>query len=306
MVLLQKVNPSMFCKVYPLLQKLDASLGENTWYRIFSYQWRQAENYCGYGLFDKDEIVGFLGLIFSQRNIHQSTERFCNISSWIVKESYRGYSLTLMHPLIKLKDYTLTDLSSLHELFPLARRMGFQKLDAKLTVLSPFFLPGLRKRLDAIQIVHNPELIQVHLGPSDLTLFSDHQSYDCCHHLLIRSAAQSCYVIYTVQRSHFPYCYIQSISNPDLFAQQSLEIRSAITDRHRLRLLLVDSRLVKNLDLPWTVELPMQFTKLYKSERLAPQQIDNLYSELVLLNFNLLPHSIIEIAKEIVRPKAAY
>lgn len=296
----------MFRKVYPLLQELDASLGEDTWYRIFSYQWRQTENYCGYGLFDEDEIVGFLGLIFSQRKIHQSTERFCNISSWIVKDSHRGYSLTLMHPLMKLKDYTLTDLSSLHELFPLARRMGFQELDAKLTILSPFVFPGLGQRLGAIQIIHNPELIQSHLGPSDLTLFSDHQFYDCCHHLLIRSAAQSCYVIYTVQRSHFPYCYIQFISNPDLFAQKSLKIRTAIANRHNLRLLLVDSRLVKDLNLPWTVELPIQFTKLYRSERLTPQQIDNLYSELVLLNFNLLPRSIIEIAKAIVRPTAAY
>jgi hypothetical protein len=306
MVSLQKVTPSMFPKVYPLLCKLDASLGENIWYQIFSYQWGQAENYCGYGLFDEDEIVGFLGLVFSQRNIHQSTERFCNISSWIVKESYRGHSLTLMHPLMKLKDYTLTDLSSLQELFPLARRMGFHALDTNLTVLSPFLFPEIRKPLDAIQILHDPILIQSHLSPSDLRLCGDHQSYDYCQHLLIRRAAQYCYVIYTVQRSHFPYCYIQFISNPGLFAQQSIEIRRAIADRQKLRLLLVDSRLVKELHLPWTVELPMPFIKLYRSERLTPPQIDNLYSELVLLNFNLLPRSIIEIAKGMVRPKAAY
>jgi hypothetical protein len=172
--------------------------------------------------------------------------------------------------------------------------------------LPPLLLSGIGRGSDSIQLIHEPELIQSHLSNSELTLFVDHLSYDCCQHLLIRSAAQSCYVIYTVQRSHFPYCHIQFISNPDLFVKQNLEIRRAITDRHRLCLLLVDSRLVKDLNVPCTIELPMRFTKLYKSERLTPQQIDNLYSELVLLNFNLLPRSIIDIAKEIVQPKAAY
>jgi hypothetical protein len=296
----------MFSEVYPLLRSLDPSLGEDTWYHLFSYQWKQPEDYCGYGLFDGDAIVGFLGLIFSQRTIQQSTERFCNISSWIVKESYRGYSLTLMLSVMKLKDYTLTDLSCYPELFPLAKRMGFQVLDAKLTVLLPTGWLSLERGRHSVELIHEPEKIQPHLGRIDLSLLLDHQPYDCCGHLLIRNAEQYCYVIYTVQRSHFPYCYIQFISNPDLFAQQSIEIRRAIADRHKLRLLLVDSRLVKDLNLPWTVELPMPFFKLYRSERLTPPQIDNLYSELVLLNFNLLPRSIIEIAKEIVRPKAAY
>ncbi|WP_404783275.1 hypothetical protein [Altericista sp. CCNU0014] len=288
MVSLQKVNTSMFDRVYPLLQELDPQLKQNCWQFIFQPPWTPEEDYCGYGLFDGDVAVGFVGLIFSQRKIDGKLERFCNVTSWIVKESYRGQSMLLMFPLMQLKDYTLTDLSAERKIFPLLARMGFKPLDTKIKLSIPIPLARDRRLEKSARIVADAAQIRTLLNGDDRQVFEDHQGIEDCHHLLVDAGDRRCHVVYTHNRKgRIPYCYLQFASDRQLFADCSLLCRRYIARQHRTPFILVDSRFGDAL--PWAFDLPLQFTKLYKSERLQPQQIDNLYAELVLLNFNLLP-----------------
>jgi len=53
----------------------------------------------------KNNIVGFMGTIFSKK-IHDNKEHiYCNIHSWIVDKSYRINSFFLLIPIIKKKLY---------------------------------------------------------------------------------------------------------------------------------------------------------------------------------------------------------
>ncbi|MGL6344077.1 MAG: GNAT family N-acetyltransferase, partial [Waterburya sp.] len=106
---IKQVNLAMFPQFYPLLREINPELSATEWYSLFTPQWDQPEKFCGYGLFDETEIVGFLGFIFSQRIINGQLENFCNLTSWIVKEPYRGRGISLFLALRKLmKDYTIT------------------------------------------------------------------------------------------------------------------------------------------------------------------------------------------------------
>lgn len=307
MALLRKVNASMFDQVYPLLQELDPQLPQSTWQQIFQPPWTPEENYCGYGLWDGEIMVGFLGLIFSQRQIEHKPERFCNVSSWIVKPSYRGQSMSLMLPLMKLKNYTLTDFSSYQELFPLLKRMGFKELDYGLKWLIPFCFRKERYSSAQVQILETPERIRDKLQEDDRVILDDHQAIAGCQHLWVGKKDRGCYVVYTFNQSGpFSYCYVQFISNVQFFSECSFALRLSLAKRHQTPFILVDSRLIAQVELPWIYKIPLRFTKLYKSDCLAPQQIDNLYSELVLLNFNLLPRSIFDLARELLRPEVAY
>jgi hypothetical protein len=292
MISVQQVDASLFGKVYPLLQDLDPTLDELTWQRLFNYQWEQEEPYCGYGLFDGEELVGFLGLIFSQRIIHQKTERFCNLTTWVVQPPYRGYSLSLMQPVTKLKNYTLTDFSSYKEVIQLSKRLGFAELDLRVKLLlAPRNFPALFSK-GKVQFFHDVEAIRLRLRGDDLKLFADHQKYSNCQHLLVCNDQQYCYVIFTVvQNSPVPYCYLHFISDVKLFSTYSFTIRSQIAKVGHTLLILVDSRLVSSVKLPLAYKLPLNFTKLYRSDTLKPEQIDNLYSELILLNLNILPRN---------------
>lgn len=306
-MLIQKVNASMFDQAYPLLQELNPNLSRNVWQSIFQPPWSQEEDYCGYGLWDGEEMVGFLGLIFSQRMINSQVERFCNITSWIVKEPYRGQSMSLMFPLMKLKDYTLTDLSAYQELFPLLKRMGFKELDSRLKLLIPMRFARDRPSGQSVQIVQTQDQIRSKLSAGDLAVFDDHQGIEGCRHMLLEVGDQTCYAVYTLNQSgRFPYCCLQYISNVQCFAEASVALRLCLAKQHQTPFIFVDSRFIAGVDLPWTIEVPLKFTKLYKSDRLAPPQIDNLYTELMLLNFNLFPESLGSLMKELINRTEAY
>ena len=111
MVSVKQVDLSAFDRFYPLLKELNSQLTEQEWYDVFNHQWHPERKGCGFGLFDGSEMVGFLGFIFSQRIINGQVEDFCNLTSWIVKEAYRGHGISLILSLRKLTDCTITDLS---------------------------------------------------------------------------------------------------------------------------------------------------------------------------------------------------
>lgn len=287
MVSLQQVDRSMYDEVSPLLLNLNSQID---WRNIFNCSWQQ-EDYCGYGLFDGKEIVGFLGLIFSSRTLGDRVENFCNIHTWVVKPQYRDRSISLILPVLKLKDMTLTDLSPAPTVIAILQRLGFTILDSKLCILLPFSVRNSND-LKKIQLTQEKKQIADWLSKEDFRLFQDHANYSGCSHLLIENSKNYCYIIYTIVRqAFFSYCYIQYISNIQMFSQYSGSIRADIAKHSRTPLIVVDSRLVASMKLPFSYDLPFSFPKLYKSSNLKPTQIDNLYSELVLLNFSLIPNN---------------
>jgi len=300
MISVQKLDTSSFDKVYPLLREHDPSLTEHTWKSLFNYQWSREEEYCGYGLFDDQEVVGFIGLLFTKRVIANKFQNFCNLTTWVVKEQYRDRSLSLMLPILRLKNHTITDLSASDGVIRISKRLGFQELDARVTVLFPSGILGSSLLFKNLQITQNQDIISKTLKDNDLQVFQDHLPYPHCGHLLAYNSSGYCYVIYTVVKNHkLSHCYIQYISNPELFSKYSLVIRAKIAKGGHTPIVVVDSRIVRELKLPFSYELPLQLTKLYKSNNLRAEQIDNLYSELVLLNFSTLPASFRELWNEV-------
>jgi hypothetical protein len=275
------VNITMFPQFHPLLREINPELSTTEWYSLFNPPWDQPEKFCGYGLFDASEMVGFLGFIFSQRTIEGQLENFCNLTSWIVKEPYRGRGISLMLALRKLmKDYTITDLS--------AKRLGFQELDTRIIVL-PNIFDGINRQ-PQLKITTEKSLIQLQLEPLEQKLLEDHNSQLRCHHLLITASGEHCYIIFTlVKNAKFPYSYIQYLGNPKLFARFSLPIRQAIAKINQTFWVLVDHRMLKGVKPALSFDLPIEVCKLYKSSKIKPEQIDNLYSELVILDFNPIP-----------------
>ena len=288
MVSLQKVDCSMYDEVSPLLLDLNPQLD---WRNIFDCSW-QTEDYCGYGLFDDGKIVGFLGSIFSSKTIGDRVENFCNIHSWVVKPQYRDRSISLILPILKLKDLTLTDLSPAPKVIAILQRLGFKVLDSKLCILLPFNT-DISHKTEKVRLTQEKFQILERLSEQDLKLFQDHVIYSSCNHLLIENSKDYCYVIYTVvKQAFFSYCYIQYISNVLMFSQYSGAIRSDLARHSGTLLVVVDSRLIASIELPFSYDVPFSFPKLYKSSNLKPNQIDNLYSELVLLNFSLIPNDL--------------
>src|SRR5262245_50374537 len=132
MATVEKATPAMFDDIYPLLLELDKTHSIEKWRTIFDYQWESGEGYVGYTLVDGRKVVGFNGALFSRRIIGGREVKFCNLTSWIVKEQYRTESLRLVFPILNLKGYTFTNLTMNDRAWDVAKRLGFKNLDANI------------------------------------------------------------------------------------------------------------------------------------------------------------------------------
>ena len=277
----------MFDDVYPLLSELDGSYSREKWRKIFDYQWESDEGYVGFALVDDRKVVGFNGAIFSRRIIDGREARFCNLTSWIVKEQYRTESLRLVFPVLKLKGYTITNLTMNERAWEITRRLGFKNLDTTVRIL--FLVPGLSatRKEEAPVIVSDQSKIAGILDPVNLKIFRDHLYYNCGH-LVIQDKYGYSYIVYT--RKHYrkynfdiPYAQIHYISDRSAFLRSLNKIKSYFLKSLKYFFLAVDERLIGNATIPYSKVYQLEIPRMYKSEGLSREQVDSLYSELVVL-----------------------
>jgi hypothetical protein len=74
-----------------------------------------------------------------------------------------------------------------------------------------------------------------------------------------------------------------------MFHENHYVIRRNIAKMSKIPIAIVDSRLIGNTKVERSFDFPLRSLKLYKSQSLRPQDIDNLYSELILFNIGTLP-----------------
>jgi len=289
MIRVEKVDCANFKGIHDILAEIWGTASEEKGRKIFGYQWERDETHCGLILMDGDRTVGFLGMIFSRRRINDQVEKFCNLTSWYVHEDYRNRAISMILFLHGMKDYTITDLTPAKNVYKIQNKLGFKDLDAAGRLLLPFGRRLFQPKHPDANLIHDPTAIEQKLDGQNLKIFRDHQPYDCFHFLLT-DRNRYCYIVYTkLRRKRIPYAHLHYISDPDLFELAYRDIRRSILSEAGGYFLLIDSRLVKNMKLPVSFCLPYRAPKQYLSKTLKPEQIDNLYSELVMLNLRTHP-----------------
>lgn len=289
MIKVEKIDCDNFNGIRDLLADIWDTGGEEKGRKIFGYQWARDETHCGLILRDGNRTVGFLGMIFSRRRINDKVEKFCNLTSWFVHPDYRSRAISMILPLQGMQGYTITDLTPAKNVYQIQKKLGFKDLDAAGRLLLPFGRRLFQPKNFPTHSTHDSAAIENQLTGQDLKIFKDHQKYPCFHFLLA-APDRYCYMVYTkLKRKRIAYVHLHYISDPDLFALAYRDIRNAILTHAGAYFLLIDSRLVKNMKLPLSFCLPYRAPKQYLSSTLEPAQIDNLYSELVMLNLRTHP-----------------
>lgn len=287
MVHLQKLRPFMFGDIYDtFLKDDDPHLTREHWQRLFFFNWDSGEDHCGYVLTDQGRIVGMLGMIFSRRNIDGTKVKCCNLHSWYVQESCRNHSLLLLRPLLKMKDYTITDFTPSEGVYRLTLKLGFQPLDTRLRVLLPTGGCNPVRPGNSFLFTRDKSFMHKRLFSAERQILQDDPSGEC-QHLLIYQRVQHCYIVFSrVDRFAVPYCYIHYISNPTMFCKRNREIRSLLCRFTRTRFVVANERQIAGMRLPASFVTGFSANALYRSPQLAPHQIDTLYSDVSLLNLS--------------------
>lgn len=268
-------------RVAPLLKGFNnPKITGQQWRSLFEYSWPASVPVRGFLLLDEDKVVGFFGTIWSERVVASRTERICNLSSWITLPEYRNQSLLLLKEVMALKECTITCVSPAPHLYPLYKRFGFADLETKLRIILPW--PSGRMGW-SYRITTRPHAIAQRLKPEDRAIFEAHRPH-ACRHLVVSRGDDYCYLIFTKTRGkRYHFAHPHFISNRELFVRALDRIKMHLFLATGTPLIMVDERLVSGLEIPHSRSAQLGIPHVYRSATLAPEQIDNIYSELILL-----------------------
>ncbi|MBC8552745.1 MAG: hypothetical protein H8D23_24225 [Candidatus Brocadiales bacterium] len=283
MATIQKVSLQDFEKIYPLFSELPSNyLTKEDWRQSFINHWHSTEDYCGYVLLDQDEVVGYLGIVFSDREINGRRQKFCNFHTWVVKDQYRSEALLLLYPLLRLRGYTLTNFTPSENVYTILKRLGFKDYENRIKLIP--FLPTISSLTGEWSFWFDNDKIEHVLNEKDLNIYHDHLRFKCAH-VLVKKDNTYCYMILTrVKKKHLPFAVFNYISHLGVFLERVWSICPIISMRLRVLGLLIYEQDLKGHNIRPSLTVSLKNPMLFKSEVLSRGDIDTLYSECVVLS----------------------
>jgi acetoacetyl-CoA synthetase len=283
---LRAATPEMFESIYPLLAGLNPALSKEQWRLLVDYPWRVDGDGLGYVLIDQDAIVGFLSTLYSWRVIDGKRVRFCNTAHWVVKEQFRADSMRLLLAAMRDRNCTLTNLTSTTTVSSLMQKLGFQVLERSVKILIPAPVLPAWPGGNGVGITTDARTIGELLNESDRTIFEDHADSKCGHHVVC-DGDEYCYIVFArktrrVLGVSVPYCHIHYISDRAVFLRHLARIKWHFLRNVGAWFMAVDERQVGKDVGVLSRSYPLGAPRYYRSQTVGADQIDNLYTELVL------------------------
>ena len=289
---LVKIRSELFPKLYSaFLHDDDPLSSQQDWRNVFDYRWHKDEDHAGYALIENDQVIGMMAMAFSDRLIDGRSHKFCNLHTWWVHDDHRGRSVAMLKPLLSMTDYTITHFTPCDRIRALTKRLGFVDLDLQMKVLLPIKIFARQDKTGNDQLIFDEAIDRSKLEQQDLRILKDHEPYRAGN-LFIQDGERYCYVLYTfVERYRVSYCHVHYISNKEVYAQHEHKIRAALMRRHGVRFLMVDSRLVRDVEFQRSFDFWAPAHAVYRpAGQISPDQVDNLYSDVVMLRLATMPH----------------
>jgi hypothetical protein len=280
-------TPDSFELVLPLLRHFESGTPHLTlehWRRLFHYTWEPPGKTRGFLLRDKGKVVGFEAFINHQRTIGGKEAWIANGSSWVVLPEFRRFAILLKEPWMRLHrkhpELSTTGFSAKRGLDLSAATRGASMLDSHYYLLYP--TPEGSGLL--WQASNDPEVLWNRLGDEERRLYLDHRNLPCDHTVVWRGE-EVCYVV-SVRRpgpKGFSAANIMYVSSADLFRRAIDRIKMALFQRTGAVWIMADERFLGSWRPRFGRRMPFTVPKTLASSTLAPDQIDNLYSEQILL-----------------------
>ncbi len=251
----------------------------DVWVRSLRAPW-DPDAECGVALVDGEQVVGAYVAYPSEREIDGRAERMCNLGTWCVLPSHRAGSLGLLKALLDDGERSFVDLSPAVEVVAIDERLGFESLETSAWTLPNVPVPYSPRRT---LISSEPRVLERILSGRELEIYRDHASAQAAlHFVLARKRVGYCYVVARQEmRRGMPVLVLLYVSAPDLYRDLMRAFGTHLLLRHRIVAQVAEERLVG--ERPALARETMPEPRLFRSGRLAAEQIDYLYSELVCL-----------------------
>jgi hypothetical protein len=293
-----------FDSIYSLLKELNSTtLCKNDWKKITQSYFPAPKETYGYVLVEEDEtVVGFLGTIFSEREIQGKSYNFCNIHSWIVSPKAKSGGINLLMKVLRLKNHVITNFTASAVPYQIFKSLKFKEVfytNYKLLPLQKFSFRNSSVSIDSITATNADQL----LSSSDLKIYKAHAAFKNVDVLRVGSSTDYAMVI-SKKKPYLPgplaripflkeklvkrlfLAQIHYLTNSSLFFSTFAQTGSALSICAKLG---VAGLIVSDNFLPIGAKAhktlyPSKRPFLYKHDEISEQLIDTLFSELFILN----------------------
>ncbi len=282
MIEVKKAYIEEFDRIFPLLQHFDIPcMDRNRWHALLSERWSEHRHF-GYLLADGENYVGFLGTFFSDRIIAGQKVSICNLFCWYVLPEYRQQSLLLLFNILKEPGITITSLTPSEEASTVLKQFKFRVLEDEVLI---FPLVPLPLRGNHHEIVTQKAQIKKLLDKYEAGL-SGKLAGQWCREAVIQDKASPkyCHLLFErVIKKGIPFTEIFYVSNPDILFKNMRQLGWLFFRMNRTLFTVMDKRLAGGATALPVFHKRLRYPRLFRSEHIAPHEIDNLFTELLFL-----------------------
>jgi hypothetical protein len=222
------------------------------------------------------QVAGIIGGIYSEQIIGGRPERFCNITSWAVREDQRSQSTRLLMHLASQKEFHFTNFSPIPVVEKALQFLKFSVLDEQYAVIPNRPWPVMPAGVSIGADLRN-------LDTAAARVYQDHCDVAGLTHLAIREPGRCAYVaLRRAKVKGLPAFEIMHASDVDLLDRRLEALGAWLALRRGAAALKSDRRFLARAHRPLWLR-PLGVRKYFKSPTLMPSQISNLYSELITL-----------------------
>lgn len=252
------------------------------WRDLLDGRWAAADDPFSVIVRDRGNLVGVLGLVMSCRTTANGPARVCNLTSWYVDKAYRGQGIgqKVMQLVTADPDLTCTNVSSARGALGVVANVGLQVLDDTRFV----WMRSGPARFNVLDSQHDIESV---VSAQDRQILSDHSGLNL-RPLAVETPGGLCFMMLSVKQKVDEYITheVLYLGDRTLFGRYARDIADAVLPVDTPAVLSVDSRFVVAGVIPDRTE-PIPVPRFYSPGKLAPEDVDHLYSEIVLLDMKL-------------------
>ncbi|KIN75937.1 GNAT family N-acetyltransferase [Sulfitobacter mediterraneus] len=252
------------------------------WRMLLSGRWAQEGDPFAVVVCDQGALVGVLGLVMSRRQMDFGAVKVCNMTSWYVDKAYRGQGVgqKVMQLVTADPDLTCTNLSSARGALGVVANVGLQVLDDTRFVWE-------RSGPSPLSVHTDLKGEEGALSARERQIVKDHADLDL-RPVVVDTPDGPCFMMVWVKQKVDEYLTheVMYLGNRTLFGRYAREIADAVLPDDHAAVLSVDSRFVAEGTTPDRTE-PIPVPRFYSPGNLPPEDVDHLYSEIVLLGMKL-------------------
>jgi RimJ/RimL family protein N-acetyltransferase len=252
------------------------------WRRLLGNRWAGPQDSFAITARDNGRLVGVLGLVTARRPTPQGDQVTANMTSWYLLKPYRsgGIGGEMIRLAAADPQVTVTNFSSSRRAVAAVERAGLSVLDSERVNFRP------RATRNPLTTYRDPLALGEAIPKADRRVLDDHKDLNLTT-LAVETPDGPCTLALSIKRKHDEYVTqdVFHIGNRAAFSRHVRAIADAILPSQDA-VLSVDRRfLPEDTDADEVSRIPVP--RFYTPGRMPAEDIDAMYSEIVLLDMKI-------------------